>query len=83
MKESSMVHADEGDMNREAGTIVEEGIEGEEGMMSHVDIETGKDGMNILPALHYLSTIETSDIHHNTLLTNDVALHRNDTPETD
>ena len=70
-------------MNREVGTIVEEGIEGEEGMMIHVDIETGKDGMNILLGLHYLSTIETNDIHHNTLHTNDVALHRNDTPEID
>jgi len=78
-----MTDADEGDMNREVGTIVEEGIEGEEGMIIHMDIEIGKDGMNILLGLHYLSTIETNDIHHNTPPTNDVALPRNDIPEID
>jgi len=54
MKETA-TDAEEVHMNREEDTIVavEDIIETEEDMTSHVDtVEIGKDGMNILPGLH-------------------------------
>jgi hypothetical protein len=53
MKVNSTTHTDKGDMSQEVDIIVEEGIEGEEDMMNHMDIiEIEKDGMNILLGLH-------------------------------
>ena len=70
---------EEADMNREVGTIVvvveveveEDIVEREEDMTIHTDtvIEIGKDGMNILLGLHWVSITEIND-HNTPLLVN-------------